>query len=101
VPDIRNSRVPEVAASLADFGVRVLVHDPLADAAEVRDEYGLDLVGPEALRGVDAVLLAVPHPGMAALAEELCREAGVRVLVDVPAAVARGSLPPEVSHWRL
>jgi UDP-N-acetyl-D-galactosamine dehydrogenase len=101
VPDIRNSRVPEVAASLADFGVRVLVHDPLADPAEVRDEYGLELVGPEGLREVDAVLLAVPHPGMAALAEELCREAGVRVLVDVPAAVERGSLPPEVSHWRL
>ena len=31
VPDLRNSRVPDIVRELAEFGIRPLVHDPLAD----------------------------------------------------------------------
>ena len=101
IPDIRNSRVPEVAATLAEFGVRTLIHDPLADPAQVRAEYGIELVGPERLRGATAVILAVPHSGMAELARKLCAPGGSGILLDLPAALERGSLPATVKHWRL
>jgi len=43
-PDLRNTRVVDVVRELQDYGVQVDVHDPWADAAEARHEYGLDLV---------------------------------------------------------
>ncbi len=44
VPDLRNSRVPDIVAELREFGIAALVADPLADADEARREYGIDLV---------------------------------------------------------
>ncbi|MBU1228562.1 MAG: nucleotide sugar dehydrogenase [Proteobacteria bacterium] len=61
VPDLRNTRVIDVVAELADYGIRVLVHDPMADGDEARHEYGLELSGLDELRALDAVILAVPH----------------------------------------
>ena len=43
-PDIRNSKVIDVINELKSFGTEVDVFDPEADAAEVRHEYGFDLV---------------------------------------------------------
>lgn len=61
VPDLRNSKVADLVAALARHGHDVTVHDPHADAAEARHEYGLTL-DPGALdRQYDLVLLAVPH----------------------------------------
>src|SRR5579872_3108521 len=40
-PDIRNSKVVDVIRELQKFGAQVDVHDPWADGAECRHEYGL------------------------------------------------------------
>ncbi|NJN37422.1 MAG: nucleotide sugar dehydrogenase [Nitrospiraceae bacterium] len=45
VPDIRNSKIADVIAGLAQRGHQVTVHDPLADASEARHEYGIALDG--------------------------------------------------------
>ncbi len=60
-PDLRNTRVVDVVAQLADHGVQVDVHDPWADAEEARHEYGLDLIAEPALSSYDGVVLAVAH----------------------------------------
>ena len=63
-PDIRNSRVIDVIRELQDFGCEVDIHDPWADAAEVRDEYGVTLLSdgdaPD-FSPYQAVVLAVAH----------------------------------------
>lgn len=62
VPDLRNSRVIDVISRLQWLGHEVLVADPLADAAEARHEYGLELVDPATLgQSADLVLGAVAH----------------------------------------
>lgn len=43
-PDIRNSRVIDVISELKDFGCDVEIYDPWANAAEVKHEYGVDLL---------------------------------------------------------
>src|SRR4051794_34228214 len=43
VPDLRNSKVVDLVRRLESHGHQVTIHDPLADSAEARDEYGLDL----------------------------------------------------------
>src|SRR5207245_11022979 len=45
VPDLRNSRVPDIVAELREFGIASLVTDPLADPVEAEREYGVELVG--------------------------------------------------------
>jgi UDP-N-acetyl-D-galactosamine dehydrogenase len=105
VPDLRNTRVVDIIAELRDYGVEVLVHDPLADAEEARAYYGIELCPWEALRGVDAVILAVGHrayqdSGPAAVLD-LCR--GERpLLLDLKGLFDPGEV--EARHgvyWRL
>ena len=61
VPDLRNSKVADLATALGTLGHTVTIHDPLADATEARNEYGLELA-PDAVQGsYELVLLAVPH----------------------------------------
>jgi UDP-N-acetyl-D-galactosamine dehydrogenase len=67
VPDIRNTRVIDIFNELKSFGVDVSCYDPEADAAEVKHEYGLDLLHTAPLCGpFDAIILAVKHKALLA-----------------------------------
>ncbi|HEY3297378.1 MAG TPA: nucleotide sugar dehydrogenase, partial [Armatimonadota bacterium] len=61
VPDLRNSRVPDIIAELQEYGISPLVHDPLADPAETLKEYGVRISKWEELSELDGMILAVPH----------------------------------------
>ncbi|MBV8635365.1 MAG: nucleotide sugar dehydrogenase, partial [Burkholderiaceae bacterium] len=61
VPDVRNSKVADLIRELQSYGVDVSVHDPVADAAEVRHEYGVALTAWGNLPCADAVVVAVAH----------------------------------------
>ncbi len=60
-PDSRNTRVIDVINELRNYGLNVLVHDPVADAREVRHEYGLELHSWESLPKAKAIVAAVAH----------------------------------------
>ena len=60
VTDIRNSKVVDIISELTDFGVTVDVIDPLADPAEVGEEYKIRL-GRNPAGKYDAIILAVSH----------------------------------------
>jgi UDP-N-acetyl-D-galactosamine dehydrogenase len=60
-PDIRNSKVADILRELAEFGVEVHVHDPLASPDEALAEYGVRLHAWEELPAADALVLAVSH----------------------------------------
>ena len=88
VPDLRNTKVVDIVRELKDYGVEVLVTDPLADPADAREHYGIELHAIEALGRVDAVVLAVQHKayrelGLAGVAG-LCA-ASTPLLFDVKA----------------
>ena len=51
----------EVQSELKEFGITPLVYDPLADAQEVKHEYGIDLVKKEDLPQADTLIVAVAH----------------------------------------
>jgi len=60
-PDLRNSKVADLIHELQTYGIEVHVHDPVADPAEARHEYGLELEGWESLPRADALVAAVSH----------------------------------------
>jgi UDP-N-acetyl-D-galactosamine dehydrogenase len=84
-PDLRNSRVIDVIRELQSYGASVHVHDPIADAAEARHEYGVDLVGLERLPRAHAIVAAVAH-----------RAFNERPLADYAAKLENGGLYVDV-----
>ncbi|MFH0857437.1 MAG: nucleotide sugar dehydrogenase [Candidatus Magasanikbacteria bacterium] len=61
VKDIRNSKVANLYHELKQFGVEPLVYDPIADPADVKHEYGIELVKREDLPKADTLIIAVAH----------------------------------------
>ncbi len=103
-PDLRNSRVVDVISELVEYGCSVSVHDPMADAAEARDEYGLELCAWEALEPAHAVVLAVSHGDYLALSPQDLAEKLITggLLVDVKGAIDRERIISCGIHvWRL
>ena len=103
VSDLRNSRVPDIVAELKQFGIDPMVHDPLADASEARDEYGISLRDWRELYELDAIVYAVDHKFYRRrLSEELMsRLRSDGVLVDVKSAFSRESIPSSLYYWSL
>ncbi|TXL66669.1 nucleotide sugar dehydrogenase [Cerasibacillus terrae] len=61
VADVRNTKVTDIITELEDYGLDVLVHDPIAEADTVYREYGIELVDEAQLKNLDCLVLAVPH----------------------------------------
>ncbi len=105
IPDLRNTRVIDIINELKEYGVEVLVHDPLAVPEEARQHYGVELVSMKEIREVDAVILAVAHRtyqdmGLTRIAA-LCHK-GCPILIDIKSvfepAQARAL---GINYWRL
>ncbi|ABK44002.1 UDP-glucose/GDP-mannose dehydrogenase [Magnetococcus marinus MC-1] len=60
-PDLRNTRVVDIAQELLEYGAEVAIYDPWVDAQEAHHEYGLNLLTEVPHAHYDAVILAVPH----------------------------------------
>lgn len=105
VPDLRNSRVPEMVAELQSFGVDVDVHDPLANPEEARREYGLSLSSEwDKTRKYSLILMAVGHDSYKALEPSQLRAMATdgAVFVDVKHLFARNAFAGMgVHHWRI
>ena len=103
VPDLRNSRVPEIVAELREFGIAAFVADPLADPAEAKRQYDIDLRPLGTLTRLDGLILAVPHGvlgegGWPRLFTSLVPGG---VFVDVKSAIARDKVPSGIHYWSL
>jgi UDP-N-acetyl-D-galactosamine dehydrogenase len=60
VSDIRNSKIIDTVKEIQSFNISVDVEDPYAEAEEVKEEYGLNLVKVDG-KDYDAVIIATPH----------------------------------------
>ena len=105
VPDLRNSRVEDIIHELSDYHVDVLVHDPLADAREAKEEYGVDLLPLPELRQLDALILAVSHAEFAQLdagrIAAMFKNPAGGIVIDVKGFLDRDALSREFKYWRL
>jgi UDP-N-acetyl-D-galactosamine dehydrogenase len=104
VPDIRNSKVVDIIASLRSFGLTVQVADPLAIPEEARHEYGLEVLPLYEIAPADAVILAVAHESYVSAGWKLvhyCLKPNARVVVDVKGRLDRAQKPESIELLRL
>ena len=76
-PDLRNTRVIDLAREFQDYRAVVEIYDPWADRQEAAREYGVDLLvdTPQA-GGYDAIVIAVAHDQFRALGIDGLRRLG-------------------------
>jgi UDP-N-acetyl-D-glucosamine/UDP-N-acetyl-D-galactosamine dehydrogenase len=102
VPDLRNSRSFDVVRRLQWLGHSVDVADPLADAAELRAEQGLELTEIDGRR-YDLVVGAVPHQAYRQLSDEqlsgLLNPGGT--LADIKGIWRGRNLDRAIDRWSL
>jgi UDP-N-acetyl-D-galactosamine dehydrogenase len=105
VPDLRNSRVPDIIHELREYGVQVLVHDPIARAEEAVEEYGIHLSEWGDIKDVDGIIVAVSHRhyadmGLRTLLKPL-RSQREGVVIDVKCLLDPEKVPKTLTYWRL
>jgi UDP-N-acetyl-D-glucosamine/UDP-N-acetyl-D-galactosamine dehydrogenase len=61
VPDLRNSKIPDIVQEFKQYGIEAMVHDPMGDPKEAHEEYKIDITSLDRFTGLDAVVLAVSH----------------------------------------
>jgi UDP-N-acetyl-D-galactosamine dehydrogenase len=82
-PDIRNSKVFDIYHQLTNKGFEVSVFDPFADAKEVLDLHGVQLI--TELKTYDAILITVAHSFFSSLNYDQLKISTQTVLFDTKA----------------
>jgi UDP-N-acetyl-D-galactosamine dehydrogenase len=102
VPDLRNSRVPDIINELRAYGIDPLVHDPMASGEQALQEYDIELRPFDALSDLDGLILAVPHQSYVDELDRIIasvREGGL--FVDVKSLVRADLLRGDLLYWSL
>jgi len=102
VPDLRNSRVPDILRELREFGIEPVVHDPMADPEEALREYGVSLCPADQLTDLHGLICAVAHQSYVDDLDGLCSRIVERgAFVDVKSAFQPRALRPDIAYWSL
>lgn len=104
VRDMRNSRVPDIIRELREYGVEVLVHDPIGDHEEAIRGYGVELCELDQLVGLNAIVLAVAHKqyldmNISSWVSRI--EEGKGVIIDVKSIFKPDLILENIKYWSL
>jgi UDP-N-acetyl-D-galactosamine dehydrogenase len=88
-PDTRNTRVIDIYKELKSFSMDVDVYDPWANVAEVKAEYGIELLKDSPFKNYDVVILAVAHQQFLDLDYVSFKKNGA-VIFDTKSFIERG-----------
>ncbi|OUO79389.1 UDP-N-acetyl-D-galactosamine dehydrogenase [Blautia sp. An249] len=104
-PDTRNTKVIDIVNELNEYGIYPMIADPTADAAEAKRLYDVDFVTMDAIKDMDAVVLAVAHTEFASLTmDQIDSFFGEekKVLLDLKGLLNRKEYEAVgYSYWRL
>ncbi|MBR0302697.1 MAG: nucleotide sugar dehydrogenase [Clostridia bacterium] len=107
-PDTRNTRVIDIYNELREYGITPVIAEPVADPAEARREYGVEFVGMDEIKEMDAVILAVAHNEFTSLTQNdfdgMFKDVPCdkRVLLDIKGLLSREEYEAAgYKYWRL
>jgi UDP-N-acetyl-D-glucosamine/UDP-N-acetyl-D-galactosamine dehydrogenase len=102
VPDLRNSRVPDIIKELQEFGVFPQVHDPHASAHEAQEEYGVALSSLNDIGELDALILAVPHQEYSDAADDIIKRVKPGgIVMDIRSVLDQAKVAETHVYWSL
>jgi len=84
VPDFRNTRAMDVIKYLKDLGARIKVWEPMVNARQIKQQFGLNTVTFEKIHDIDAVVLINAHDEFKSITlRKLRKKMRNNVLIDV------------------
>lgn len=102
---MRDSKVNDIICELREYGIEPVVADAVADPADAKKAYGVDLVGLDDIKDIDAVIMAVSHDEYAGLPMETIDGffgEGQKVLLDIKEMLNRNEYESVgYNYWRL
>ena len=96
-PDTRNSKVIDILKELKEYGIEPLICDPVADKSEAEQLYNIKFIEPEAINGMDCLIIAVGHEEFKAFELKQMLASG-GVLADIKGVASPLS---GCAYWRL
>lgn len=81
-PDVRNTKIIDVIAALADYGIKVSIYDPWANPNAVQHEYKLETTHLLPNKKFDAIVLGVAHDEFSSIDYSIIKKKNA-VLYDV------------------
>lgn len=105
-PDVRNSKVVDIVRNFEEYGIRVLVYDPIANKEEAKHEYSIDVVEKDELKDVDVIVLAVAHDEFKTMSvtdfSSLYTSGDQKIIVDVKSVLNKQTVCNEgFIYWNL
>lgn len=107
-PDTRNSKIMDIIDELAEYEIKPIVVDPVADKTEAMHEYGLTIVDLCEISDIDVLILAVSHTEFKAMSlEQLGKyfknvSNDRKVIIDVKSMLNPNEVKAQNYHyWRL
>lgn len=105
-PDLRNSKMKDIIDELKDYGIEVLVHDPVADADEAFREYEIKLVSLDDSILVDGIIIGVRHNEYTNMTIDKIKkyykiEKELPILFDLKGIFNKNDIKNQVNYWRM
>ena len=106
-PDTRNTKVIDIYKELGEYGITPVVVDPAADADEAKRLYGITFETMDAVKDMDAVIVAVAHTQFLGLDKESVSgfynpKHKKKVFMDIKGLFDRNEyLTEDYIYWRL
>ncbi|SFU67064.1 nucleotide sugar dehydrogenase [Butyrivibrio sp. M55] len=106
-PDTRNTKIIDIYNELGEYGITPVVVDPEADADEAKRLYGIDFDTMDAVKDMDAVIVAVAHKEFesykpADIAKFFNAKHKTKVFMDLKGIYDMNEYKaPEYDYWRL
>lgn len=104
-PDTRNTKIIDIVRELNEYGITPMITDLEADADEALRLYGIEFVDINAIKDIDAAILAVAHAEFSnfTIADmDKFFGAGKKVLLDLKGLLNRKEYEAAgYSYWRL
>jgi len=105
-PDLRNSKVGDIIKELKEYEIEIIVTDPLAEALEAKDRYGVELSDFNDIKDIDGLILAVKHMEYNGLdlneIKKLFNSEIVKpLLLDLKGNISKKEAEETFSYWRM
>ena len=103
-PDTRNTKIIDIVKELNEYGIFPIIVDPVADAEEAKNLYGLEFENMSDLVNLDALVIATSHDEFKDLTVDQFNAmfADKKIIIDVKGILNRKEyINAGYDYWRL
>lgn len=105
-PDLRNSKIVDIEKELKEYGIEILVVDPMLDKEEAFKEYGIKVLDIEEVKEIDGIIGAVKHKYFLDYKEEKIKklfkkEIEKPLILDLKGIFEKEKYKENYEYWRM